>query len=118
MVSCASEAAAVELALEAYEVREAGREPASVFYARLAEECGTEVDLDALIRESRQTHLGEAAALAYGDIMGAAFQQGRPMSAPDGMIAAIARINNARLATRNMTDFGTTGLELICPWNF
>jgi hypothetical protein len=24
----------------------------------LAEECGTEVDLDALIRESRQTHLG------------------------------------------------------------
>ncbi len=53
-----SVAEVVELALEAYEVREAGREPASVFYARLAEECGTEVDLDALIRESRQTHLG------------------------------------------------------------
>ena len=60
----------------------------------------------------------EAAALAYGDIMGAAFRQGRPMTAPDGMIAAIARINGARLATRNLSDFSTTGLELICPWNF
>ncbi len=60
----------------------------------------------------------EAAALAYGDIMGAAFRQGRPMTAPDGMIAAIARINGARLATRNLSDFATTGLELISPWNF
>lgn len=60
----------------------------------------------------------EAAALAYGDIMGAAFRQGRPMTAPDGMIAAIARINGARLATRNLSEFTTTGLELISPWNF
>ena len=60
----------------------------------------------------------EAAALAYGDIMSAALRQGRPMTAPDGMIAAIARINGGRLATRNLSDFETTGLELICPWNF
>jgi predicted nucleic acid-binding protein len=60
----------------------------------------------------------EAAALAYGDIMAVALRQGRPMSAPDGMIAAIARINDARLATRNLTDFATTGLELVCPWDF
>jgi len=60
----------------------------------------------------------EAAALAYGDIMANALRQGRPMSAPDGMIAAITRINGARLATRNLADFTTTGLELICPWNF
>jgi len=40
------------------------------------------------------------------------------MSAPDGMIAAITRINGARLATGNLADFITTGLELICPWNF
>jgi predicted nucleic acid-binding protein len=31
----------------------------------------------------------EAAALAYGDSMGAALRQGRAMTAPDGMIAAI-----------------------------
>jgi len=60
----------------------------------------------------------EVAALAYGDIMSAALRQGRPMTAPDGMIAAIARINDGRLATRNLPDFETTGLELICPWDF
>ena len=62
--------------------------------------------------------LTEAAALAYGDIMGTATRQGRSMSAPDGMIAAIARVNGGRLATRNLNDFATTGLELICPWRF
>jgi predicted nucleic acid-binding protein len=60
----------------------------------------------------------EAAALAYGDIMSAALTQGQPMSAPDGMIAAIARINGGSLATRNATDFATTGVELLCPWDF
>jgi predicted nucleic acid-binding protein len=60
----------------------------------------------------------EAAALAYGDIMSAALRGGRPMTAPDGMIAAIARVNDGRLATRNLPDFETTGLELICPWDF
>ncbi|WP_312609054.1 type II toxin-antitoxin system VapC family toxin [Agrobacterium pusense] len=60
----------------------------------------------------------EEAALAYGDIMGEAARQGRRMSALDGMIAAIARINGGRLATRNLKDFETTGLELISPWQF
>ncbi|ANL37862.1 MULTISPECIES: type II toxin-antitoxin system VapC family toxin [Rhizobium] len=62
--------------------------------------------------------LTEEAALAYGDIMGAAARQGRGMSAPDGMIAAIARVNGGRLATRNLSDFAGTGLELISPWEF
>lgn len=60
----------------------------------------------------------ETAALAYGEIMSAALRQGRPMSAQDGMIAAIALTNGGRLATRNLTDFATTGLELVCPWDF
>jgi predicted nucleic acid-binding protein len=62
--------------------------------------------------------LTEEAALAYGEIMGAASRQGLGMSAPDGMIAAIARINGARLATRNLADFRTTGVELVSPWDF
>jgi hypothetical protein len=62
--------------------------------------------------------LTEEAALVYGDIMGAASRQGLGMSTPDGMIAAIARVNGGRLATRNLTDFQTTGLELISPWDF
>jgi predicted nucleic acid-binding protein len=60
----------------------------------------------------------EEAALAYGEIMGAASRQGLGMSAPDGMIAAVARIHGARLATRNLSDFRNAGLELVSPWDF
>jgi predicted nucleic acid-binding protein len=62
--------------------------------------------------------LTETAALAYGDIMSTALRQGRPMTAPDGMIAAIARLNGGRLATRNLPEVETTNLELICPCDF
>lgn len=62
--------------------------------------------------------LTEDAALAYGDIMATAIRQGVAMSAPDGMIAAIARVNAGRLATRNLADFRTTGLDLVSPWEF
>lgn len=62
--------------------------------------------------------LTEEAALAYGEIMGHAARQGHVMSAPDGMIAAIARVNGGRLATRNLTDFRTTSLDLTSPWDF
>jgi predicted nucleic acid-binding protein len=62
--------------------------------------------------------LTEEAALSYGEIMGAASRRGAGMSAPDGMIAAIARVNGGRLATRNISDFRTTGLDLISPWDF
>ena len=62
--------------------------------------------------------LTEEAAMTYGQIMGDASRQGRAMSAPDGMIAAIARVNGGRLATRNLTDFETAGLDLTSPWDF
>jgi len=48
----------VERALEAYEVREAGREPAAAFYARLAADDGDDVDLEAVIRASRRVNPG------------------------------------------------------------
>jgi hypothetical protein len=48
----------VERALEAYEVREAGREPAASFYARLSVNYGTDVDLEAVIREARRVNTG------------------------------------------------------------
>jgi predicted nucleic acid-binding protein len=62
--------------------------------------------------------LTEQAALVYGEIMGEAVREGRAMSAPDGMIAAIARVNGGRLATRNLKDFRATGLDLVSPWDF
>jgi predicted nucleic acid-binding protein len=67
---------------------------------------------------SRIFGLTEEAAIAYGDIMGEAWRQGVAMSAPDGMIAAIARVNGGRLATRNLKDFRMTGLNLTSPWDF
>ena len=48
----------VERALESYEVREAGREPAAAFYSRLAAQAGTNLDLESVIREDRQPHRG------------------------------------------------------------
>jgi hypothetical protein len=48
----------VERALEAYEVRQAGREPASSFYARLSRSYGTDIDLEAVIRDARHVNAG------------------------------------------------------------
>lgn len=45
----------VERALEAYETRETGREPAESFYVRLTAESGTDIDLEAVINEGRQS---------------------------------------------------------------
>lgn len=62
--------------------------------------------------------LTEEAAVAYGQIMETATRQGRGMSAPDGMIAAIASVNGGRLATRNLSDFAITTLDLVSSWEF
>ncbi len=50
----------VERALEAYESAQTGKEPAHVFYARLSADCGTDIDLETVIKESRQPHTGVA----------------------------------------------------------
>ncbi len=48
----------VERALEAYEIREAGREPAAALYARLSANYGTDIDIEATIREARRADPG------------------------------------------------------------
>jgi predicted nucleic acid-binding protein len=58
----------------------------------------------------------ENCALIYGRIMGEAKKRGRTMSPPDGMIAAIALIRDAALATRNVSHFDVPDLRLIDPW--
>lgn len=62
--------------------------------------------------------LTEEAALAYGTIMAESARRGRVMSAPDGLIAAIAHVNGGGLATRNLDDFQFAGLTLISPWEY
>ena len=58
----------------------------------------------------------EAAALVYGNIMGEASRQGRPLSPPGAMIAAIAMRHNAALATRNTAHFQIEALRIVNPW--
>lgn len=48
----------VERALESYEIREAGREPAAAFYARISRDYGTDVDLEAVIQAGRSVNTG------------------------------------------------------------
>ncbi|AEQ51055.1 type II toxin-antitoxin system VapB family antitoxin [Pelagibacterium halotolerans] len=48
----------VERALEAYEIRETGQEPAADFFRRLNAECSTDVDLDKVLAEIRKPYKG------------------------------------------------------------
>jgi predicted nucleic acid-binding protein len=58
----------------------------------------------------------EAAARTYGEVMGLRKEMGRPMSVPDGQIAAIARAHGLKIASRNTSDFEDCGVELIDPF--
>ena len=67
---------------------------------------------------SRILTYDEAAARVYGRLMGARRAIGRPMSLPDGQIAAIAAAHRFAIATRNVKDFEECGIELINPFTF
>ena len=41
---------------------------------------------------------------------------GRPIGKMNALIAAIARVNNAGIATRDTADFDGLGLRLVNPW--
>lgn len=57
------------------------------------------------------------AATHYADLVAGRERSGLPISMADGQIAAICRTWNAGLATRNVSDFVDTGIELINPWD-
>jgi len=60
---------------------------------------------------------GSEAAAAYAVVAAARRRAGRPISAFDAQIAAIARSNGAKLATRNVDDFAGCGVDVIDPWS-
>lgn len=60
----------------------------------------------------------EPAARIYAEIMGSRKEIGRPMSIPDGQIAATARARGLAVATRNTSDFVDCGIDLIDPFLF
>lgn len=55
-------------------------------------------------------------AVFYAEIFAYRKTIGRPISVLDCMIAAIARANGCKLATRNVADFEHCELEVINPW--
>lgn len=56
------------------------------------------------------------AATHYAEIVSERERAGRPISAADAQIAATCRRHGALLATRNVRDFGGSGLTLVDPW--
>ena len=59
----------------------------------------------------------QVAAAEHALLVAARLRSGRPMSAEDGQIAAIALCRGMRLATRNGKDFeGIDGLLVLDPW--
>lgn len=59
---------------------------------------------------------GQGAAEAFGQIAGAARRKGRSIETKDAMIAAICRVHDATLATRNVRDFEGLDLALVNPF--
>lgn len=58
----------------------------------------------------------ERAAEHYPEIIAGREAVGRPISGFDAQIAAICRVHDATLATRNTRDFEKTGITTLDPW--
>jgi predicted nucleic acid-binding protein len=67
--------------------------------------------------ESRIISFNLKSAYLYGTLMASQKKQGRPMSIPNGQIAAIVLTHEATLATHNTADFLSCGIELIDPFH-
>ncbi len=65
--------------------------------------------------DQRILSFDEPAARLYPEIAGHRKELGRPISALDGQIAAIARTHRFTLATGNVRDFEACGLRILNP---
>ncbi|MDA2919122.1 type II toxin-antitoxin system VapC family toxin [Desulfobacterota bacterium AH_259_B03_O07] len=54
--------------------------------------------------------------LTWGELMGRLERTGKPLSAIDSLIAALALHHNCTLVTRNEDDFKETGVTIVNPW--
>ena len=57
-----------------------------------------------------------AAADRYGELVASRERSGRPISVPDAQVASIAFVHRATVATRNIADFESCGIELVDPF--
>ncbi len=64
----------------------------------------------------RLLSFGPDAAAAYARIAAERRRRGKPITTLDAQIAAIARAAGADVATRNVDDFDSCGIDVIDPW--
>jgi predicted nucleic acid-binding protein len=74
---------------------------------------------DALFSETQERLLpfDAKAADRYGDLVAAREGAGRPISVADAIIASIAWVHRANLATRNVRDFDDCGIQVVNPYD-
>lgn len=64
----------------------------------------------------RIINIDSSIAILWGDLLGKAESDGKPLSSIDALIAATALDNNLTIATRNSVDFLGTGVSILNPW--
>lgn len=72
---------------------------------------------DLLIRfQGRILEITTEVMPVWGELTGRLEKEGRPITAVDSLVAAIALEGNYRLVTRNEHDFQYTGVTIFNPW--
>jgi len=75
------------------------------------------LEADLLLRfQGRILEITTEVMLVWGELAGRLENEGRPITAIDSLIAAIALQGNYCLVTRNEHDFQHTGVRIINPW--
>ncbi len=75
---------------------------------------------DSLFSETQERLLSFDAKSAdrYGELVAAREGAGRRISVADAIIASIAWVHRAGLATRNVADFEHCGIQVVNPYDF
>jgi toxin FitB len=75
------------------------------------------LEADLLLRfQGRILEITKEVMLIWGELTGRLEEEGRPITAIDSLIAAIALQGDYCLVTRNEHDFQHTGVTMINPW--
>ena len=76
--------------------------------------------IDAMIDQDfagRILSFDSPAARSYAEIAASRRAAGKPIMDADRQIAAIVRACSAMIATRNVKDFESCGIDVVNPWN-
>jgi predicted nucleic acid-binding protein len=75
------------------------------------------LELDVRVRFSgRILAIDDAVADRWGWLTAEAERKGRPLAAVDGLLAATALHHNLTVVSRNVSDFASTHVPILNPW--